>query len=524
MSQNDLQKLIADCVSGEISPDQHEALQQILKDDPAARAAYRERVDMEAALCTWASEGATVPEVPEPPQTPLRIVRTVYTAIALAASIALLVVAWHWWPARTGSQQIVQNSPANVDRAMQIGTVLQQSNGVWPDSKEVTTGSRFSTGEMSLDSGVVLLRFDSGTDLVVEGPAQLLAVSSNTAELQRGRVVVRVNDVSDGFTLRTPEARIIDEGTEYAVSIDAIATEVHVFDGSIVWQPVTKAGTEAEQRISAGEARRFARKGTGSGARVPLAMRQFVRQIEAGVQGDAQGALLAYDGFENIAGRLQRGRSGFGWAEGWRFSGHRQGMSGAVVEAPSEKVFGLTRIGRRMLRLEGGDSLWRDLDAPLKMTPGEVYYVSFIAQRREQSKDGDQSLQLSLGAAEMRRRHARQDEFAFGLTSEGFPYLKCGGRITRSAPAIENTRPYLVVAKIVVIAGGLAETYLRIYSASETVDPYEPPAWTIAGRPGAHDATVLRLSITAGATAQFDLDEVRIGTTWQSVTASPASD
>ncbi|MDZ7620170.1 MAG: iron dicitrate transport regulator FecR, partial [Patescibacteria group bacterium] len=61
MSDAELQKLICDYASGTISPQQHQVLKDTLKSNPNARAVFREWMDLEASLHTWASEDAATP-------------------------------------------------------------------------------------------------------------------------------------------------------------------------------------------------------------------------------------------------------------------------------------------------------------------------------------------------------------------------------------------------------------------------------------------------------------------------------
>lgn len=72
------------------------------------------------------------------------------------------------------------------------------------------------------------MSFDSGSDIVMEAPCEMVVLSSESARLLSGSVFVNVTDLSNGFVLETPESRIIDEGTEYAVALDQNSTEVAV--------------------------------------------------------------------------------------------------------------------------------------------------------------------------------------------------------------------------------------------------------------------------------------------------------
>jgi hypothetical protein len=61
--------------------------------------------------------------------------------------------------------------------------------------------------------------------------------------------------------------------------------------------------------------------------------------------------------------------------------------------------------------------------------------------------------------------------------------------------------------------------FLRVYAAKEPIEPEGPTGWTLAGAPFHSDLVFdwLQIHITSG--TRQTLDEVRLGTTWPSVTA-----
>jgi hypothetical protein len=164
----------------------------------------------------------------------------------------------------------------------------------------------------------------------------------------------------------------------------------------------------------------------------------------------------------------------------------------------------------------------RDLEHPLSLDPGSVYYISFLVERPQAKTDAGHYLEVSLYNGDEHPRRRAQGEIGLGVTSDGFPFLKNGGRIVQSAPAIESGTAYLMVAKLVASNQRTVETYLRVYRDGESIGPQEPTAWSAAGRPAQCEITVSRIRLAAGDNAAFDLDELRIGTTWRSVT-SPAT-
>jgi ferric-dicitrate binding protein FerR (iron transport regulator) len=523
MNAAELRRLIDCCIAGDILPEEHQALQRELQADPQARAIFREVVDLEASLRTWATECADGPGARSVDRVrrESRLARPYLALFAIAASIAVLALSAWLWRTREIPSRDIAGGPDNpiAHRLARVGTVVHQEHCVWSPTRSLVPGSRFSTESLSLVSGVARLRFDSGTEIVMQGPCELQVASADTAHLLAGDVVIHVTELSDGFTLQTPDATIIDEGTEYAVSLNDEATEIHVFEGNVIWDPVEASSEATSERIEAGEARRYLRSNPAQGSRIPLKMVRFVRRLEADVRENSGAELAAYDGFENVAGRIQRGRSGFGWSSGWE-SGHRvRGRVGTIVDAPEDTVFGIARSGRRLLQLASGEAIWRDLEHALPLEPGDVYYLSFLQQRHPGQSDSGRYLQVSLRDSVDHPRGRSRSELAFGVTSDGFPFIKTEGRIIQSAPGLEDGTVYLFVAKIVVSKERSVETYLRVYDCSESIEENEPSAWTAIGRPTPCEFTPSRIRLEAGPKALIDLDELRIGTTWRSVTA-----
>ena len=532
MDKKELTARIDALVLGDVSPDEHLALQAILKADPAARALFRERVDLETGLRIWAAES------PPPSVTLDRASSTAYrsgwssgsrrtfVALAVAASIVLIVAGVRFWNPDGESDPIAVPPPTipkdELDpKTTFVATLRSGASSVW-GSQPTSSGSRYSTGRFVLTQGSVELSFDSGTDVVLHGPCELVVLSHDSARLVAGSVFVNVTELSNGFLLEPPDARVLDEGTEYAVSVDADATEVHVFDGSVIWVPADQTSAE-EQRIGAGEAARYLRNRPTEPVRIPFGQRQFVRRVEAEVRQQAGEALSAYDGFENLAGQLRRDRSGFGWSGGWQPGGRGHGRIGNVVDAPNDVAFGVGRAGRRLLALSRGEVVRRQLTTPLQIEPGKVYYVSLIASRLGREPDLDQSLHVSLEPFAAPPWHRRMRTISFGASTELFPYINSQNVVRETALSLVGGDTYLFVAKLAVGENGVSP-YLRVFRTDEPVAEAEPSVWTVVGAsaPLTFEADSLRLAV--GRNATWQIDELRVGTTWQSVIVAPQTE
>ncbi len=524
MHDAELRKQFADYVSGDISPEQHELLQEVLKGDSQARAAYREFMDLEASLRTWATEDAEaeLTHVASPHgEAGKRSKRRLLAVATVAASVALVAMSWWmFWHQDQPSHPIAHPSGGSgVSTFASLGTIRQTDGCVWEPPIAVASGSKLSQGSLSLVSGSAELQFTSGTNIVLEGPCEVQVLSADAAYLLAGRIFVNVTELSDGFTLKTPDATIVDLGTEYAVSLDDESTEVHVFEGSVIWEPGGNADATVAEQIEAGEARRYMRSRPTHGARIALGLRQFVRSLEAAERDAAGSNLLAYDGFENLAGHIRRGRSGFGWSGGWESAQRGRRRIATVVDAPSGDVFGMERSGRRLLQLTEGDAIRRQLERPLTLESESAYFVSILLQRDCEPGESGRFFETSLsGEGGPKGRRARR-EIAFGVSSDGLPFIKSGGSIIRAAPPIEDSVTYFCVLKILVSAEGSVHTSYRVFRPGESMDDGEPTVWTCTGNTDQVDSRVSHLRFSVGAEAVYRIDELKIGRTWQSVTS-----
>ena len=553
MKNDDLQRLLDSLVIGDITPDDHATLQQELKTDAKARAALRERMDLEAGLRTWASEPApplsdaagqaasqsgrlearttSVVDAKRTRRRSYSAMRWYYPVLAVAAGL-LLVVGVQIWNhfADTDPKQLAEDRAsernANPSAATRLVGVIREQEGCQWSVRPVSTAGRFAVGKLELANGIAELSFDSGTDVTLEGPCEIDITSIDGARLLAGNVCVNVSELSHGFTLETPESQIIDEGTEYAVSLDEESTEVHVFDGSVIWIPAaSKAevnGQAFEDRIEAGEAKSYLRSDPTKPKRIPFGQRQFVRRLEERLRERADGNLIVYDGFENLAGRVRRGRSGFGWSDGWQPSGRGRGKIGEIIDCPDGVVFRFERSQRRLMLLEQGSDIRRSLNQPLNLVTGESIYVSVLIERQPSSAENDESsLQISLEPDLPGRGRRLHQIVSFGVATDRFPFIGSGNAITKTAARLVAGETVLCVLKLAVVDDSTSPS-LRVYRPGEVIDTSEPSAWTVTGQSGSTSYAPASLRITVGENASWSIDELKIGTTWDSV-AQPGS-
>lgn len=84
-----------------------------------------------------------------------------------------------------------------------------------------------------LSSGMVELAFPRGAVAIVEGPAVFRAATDECLQLDLGRCSVHAPDGAEGFRVETPDTKIVDRGTRFAVDVSEFnSTDVQVIEGA----------------------------------------------------------------------------------------------------------------------------------------------------------------------------------------------------------------------------------------------------------------------------------------------------
>jgi len=300
-SREDLFALMGALANDTITPDDYRRLEDHLLRDAAARQFYFDYLDIHFGLHDWQlRDEETAPlavlrqqldGVPPPAAREPRSRQGFRYALVVAATLCVSFVLQFLWNAWSAAGVTAWHD--------YVATLVKTSDCEWAPGDVWREGSRLAPGEFRLVDGVVEIRFDSGAQLVVEGPAALKIEATNAALLKRGKVVLKSDETAEAFVLHTPSSTLVDRGTEYAVSVGAAGEEVHVFDGEVQRQPKGKAVSAPEQ-IPAGQAKQYNRTTTAGGTPVPLSEARFMRQVPDRKASPPSPAanLLAYEGFD----------------------------------------------------------------------------------------------------------------------------------------------------------------------------------------------------------------------------------
>lgn len=180
-------------------------------------------------------------------------------AWAVAASLAVVATA-NMLARRDASMTTAKSNP--VDR--QTATLPTKPKADLPaarlsyvspsvrrpgDQRPFATSSTVAAGDLiSLTQGELELTYTSGTRLLLAGPSEF-AVAESGGRLLSGGLVASVTEEGYGFTIDTPNGKIIDRGTEFGVAVDDFGvSEVSVFQGAVEAYP-KEQGKDVQRKI-----------------------------------------------------------------------------------------------------------------------------------------------------------------------------------------------------------------------------------------------------------------------------------
>lgn len=223
--------------TGEISGDEQARLNRLVQEDDEARTLIAKAALMDAefrhadeSFFLEASSEGVLKAAPSSFQ------RWVWHAVTAAA--AAIVAA--------GSVWLLDDSPSPV------ATLAKARSCKWGNSALPTLeGSSLPPGMLELLEGMATLKFESGAEVTLEAPVSLEVISKMECHVRRGTVVADVPPQAKGFTIHTPDTKVVDWGTRFGVS----ASEdgkclVHVIEGLV---EVHRKGEESSKELRAGQ-------------------------------------------------------------------------------------------------------------------------------------------------------------------------------------------------------------------------------------------------------------------------------
>lgn len=162
-----------------------------------------------------------------------------------------------------------------------LATIVSDVSGLLISGGQQWNDTYLSLGEYELQRGLLHLQFEGGVMVYVEAPARFGTASNSRVVLHSGRLSARVPPEGIGFTVETPEAEVVDFGTEFSVDVDNGASEVHVFDGLVRVNPgaTNKRDESKSIDVQASQAVRISDR-TADPEDISIATDRFIRNFD----------------------------------------------------------------------------------------------------------------------------------------------------------------------------------------------------------------------------------------------------
>jgi hypothetical protein len=529
----ELEYLVSALCDDQLTDADRDRLDALLASDAECRQLYLEMADLHGRLLAGA-DLVRSPAESRPRRSGVRR-RLISHALAAALAVALtIVVQFYLWPERTDRIQngIRSGTGASVPSAY-VATLTYASACEWETGGDAPrVGTRFVPGQLRLRRGLARLRFDTGAELLIEGPASLRVASPSSAMVLAGKVVFRADETATPFDLRTPTASLVDFGTEYGVLVGEEGEEVHVFEGEVHRTPHGVTEPAQVEQLKAGEARRYDPDPAAVGQQTPLAPGRFVREpAPGGVPiGDPAAGLLAYEGFDyRDPADLAAGRAngGVGWADPWVFAFARPVGEGKQESPPLNIREGLRRPGSAVQPVGGSfdyigfTKAFRKLKQPVRLDSDGVYYMSYLFRHNGPPADPTNAVAVLLWTDDDARTQEgdRQRRLNIGVGGNNQVFTHIGGAGSRTPLPLTYGETYLLVAKVVASRDNADQVFIRVYAPLEPVERDESDGWSVSGPLFNSNLVFDWVQLHVNSSRRQTIDEFRLGTTWASVTA-----
>lgn len=440
--------------------------------------------------------------------------------VAAACLMLAIAVFWRWAPA-SGATAAPEH----------LATLVGADDCTWADAMPRVAGRRLAAGPLRLTAGRALVRFDGGALALLNGPVEFAIDSAGSATLARGAVTVRISEQAAGFSLHTPASEVVDLGTEFAVAvaIDGVTT-IQVLDGEVELHPhrlPSDAPSTPPARLRAGQALRLRGAADAVGESIPFTAQRLEAGLARVAAGPDTGRLLAYEGFAYRMSRTYSNQGqaagGFGWKGAWFRNSPETDLEILFgVDASLEPPAGLVApVGGHLVlpaEPERPDTYrfacMRRLATPIDPeVDGETYVSVLIRRSSEPAGPTHHWLRCMLISERVPR-----DRMGFGVLSDFLPHVAGQqGNVPGATPIVAG-RPYLFVAKLVTSRTAPDQMFLKVYAPEDTVDRDEPERWSVVGRSYRLTSPIEAIHIYNGTECGYAIDELRIGTSWRSVT------
>jgi ferric-dicitrate binding protein FerR (iron transport regulator) len=262
-----LQTLLDSMLDGTASDAQRSEFAQVVEQHPDLIAPLIEQMRTHSLL-QWLCDEVKIGDVQfleaaecAPREASLRRRPARLTIVGWVASLAAILIvggaATFWW----GKTPF--GNPAGKETA--VAEVVDEGKVVWSEkTTALRTDRSIFPGRLEIDAGVLTLRFRSGASVTFRGASSMQIESDMLVRLDRGQATAQVPHWAKGFTIETPDVKVVDLGTQFGVmASDKNGTDVVIFEGEVDVKP-TGGARDVQKRLVQGQAARIDSEGAFS--------------------------------------------------------------------------------------------------------------------------------------------------------------------------------------------------------------------------------------------------------------------
>ncbi len=177
----------------------------------------------------------------------------VLASLAAGLMLALILAAIFASHLRSPIEALSSAKLLSDRRDGNVAWLVNAQDCQWAGSESEMPGRDMRAGKhLRLQSGLAQIEFDRGARVILQGPAELVLVSGSEARLIYGTLTAHVPTPARGFTILSPQGKVVDLGTEFGLSVDAAGeTTVRVFNGLVAAFPISsEAGNRSAVTIA----------------------------------------------------------------------------------------------------------------------------------------------------------------------------------------------------------------------------------------------------------------------------------
>jgi ferric-dicitrate binding protein FerR (iron transport regulator) len=266
----EIRELSLKAADEQLSDDERARLNALIESDEQAARVFLEYSMLDADLAFHSRAGAAEDRVLQTVMARQAAVRQrsktsryVAYGLALATAAAIAVAAW---PSAQPPENPAAAPQLLTERQPQPIATLSLAPGAVFAGDALAVNTIFLDGdELSLREGEAHVSMACGAEFVLKAPGSLRFISDKHVRLASGVLTAHVAKWGTGFTVDTDRMRVIDLGTQFAVSASDEDDETHVLQGQVRVQPL-EAAVDGRRSVllSEGEALRVDRGNTSA--------------------------------------------------------------------------------------------------------------------------------------------------------------------------------------------------------------------------------------------------------------------